>query len=103
MSGCPFSGGQLAELKAFVTFLEGNPAMIHQPMLSFFKDYLVGLGANLPPAPKEEQEAPAKKPPEPKAPEEPQDEEVQSEPESEVDLDMEGVIGNEAFKLFSFW
>ena len=89
---------QIDQLQAFVTLLKARPAMLHDPGLQFFRDYLISLGATLPSPPSQEEKKPEKSPePEPvpqKEPEKMEEEEVvESDPESEVDLDMTGVIG----------
>ena len=84
---------QLDQLKGFISVLQMKPDLLHTPELSFFKDYLVGLGANLPDAPKAKAGEEKKKTPEPEPmPEEEPEPEPESE-ESDVELDMEGVIG----------
>lgn len=40
---------KVSELKAFVTMCQKNPSLIHQPELSFFKEYLQSLHADIPP------------------------------------------------------
>ena len=84
---------QLDQLKGFISVLKMKPDLLHTPELSFFKDYLVSLGANLPDAPKATAGEEKKKTPEPEPmPEEEPEPEPESE-ESDVELDMEGVIG----------
>ena len=86
------------QLKGFIALCRTKPEMLHHQDLQFFKDYLESLGADLPPAPEpqkaatppKEEEMPkeeAKKTPE----EDPEDVEMSSE-ESDVELDMEGVM-----------
>ena len=96
---------QIDQLKAFVTVLQAKPAILHDPGLQFFRDYLVSLGAKLPSPPPEAKKEPSKSPePEPvpqKEPEKMEEEEVvESDPESEVELDMTGVIGKICADLF---
>jgi len=43
---------KLGELKGFITLLEKNPAMLHQPELRFFKSYLERMGGKIPDPPK---------------------------------------------------
>ena len=89
---------QVDQLQVFITLLKSRPAIIHDPALSFFRDYLVSMGAKLPSPPPQQEKQPSKSPePEPvprsepeKMEEEPAEE---SEPESDVELDMTGVIG----------
>ena len=89
---------QVDQLQAFVTVLKAKPDILHDPALSFFREYLVSMGAKLPSPPPKPEKQPSKSPePEPvpsKEPEEMEQEEVvESEPESDVELDMTGVIG----------
>ena len=86
------------QLKGFISLCKSRPEIIHNEELAFFRDYLLSMGATLPPKP-EGGAAPdaAKKPdskpaPEP-AKEEPAEMEVEESDESDVELDMEGVIG----------
>ena len=86
----------LDQLKGFISLCKSKPEMIHNEELTFFREYLLSMGATLPPAPPKE-EKPSKPEPEAKVPppaaEEPETEmEVESE-ESDVELDMDGVIG----------
>lgn len=77
-------------LQAFIQACNSNPQIIHHPQLSFFREYLLKLGANIP---EEETKASTSSPP-------PKDEPMREqsavpEPEAEesdVDLDNEGVI-----------
>lgn len=75
---------QLEMLKMFIQLCKQNPALLHNPQLGFFKEYIESLGGNVgtPPSP------PAAAPPKPKAAEEEEEPIV----ESDVDLDMEGII-----------
>jgi len=87
----------LDQLKGFISLCKSKPEMIHNEELTFFREYLLSMGATLPPAPPKE-EKPSKPEPEAKVPppaaEEPETEmEVESE-ESDVELDMDGVIGD---------
>ncbi|KAK7320167.1 hypothetical protein RJT34_04901 [Clitoria ternatea] len=49
-------GGKLRELKQFIESCKSNPSLLHDPSLSFFKSYLLSLGARIPPHPKTEPE-----------------------------------------------
>lgn len=40
---------KVAQLKAFVSFCKSNASALHDPSLSFFKEYLESLGARIPP------------------------------------------------------
>ena len=96
---------QVDQLRAFINLLSTTPGILHDPALSFFRDYLLSMGAKIPPAP-EKQEPKPNKSPEPekinpnKAEEMEQDEEPldgeppEEDPESDIELDMSGVIGN---------
>ncbi|QCD85459.1 suppressor of tumorigenicity protein 13 [Vigna unguiculata] len=46
--------GKLRELKQFIESCRSNPSLLHNPSLSFFKAYLLSLGARIPPQPKTE-------------------------------------------------
>jgi len=81
----------LDQLKGFITLCRAKPEVLHNPELSFFHDYLVSVGANLPPKPEAKEEAKSTKTTPPPAAAEEEDMEVESE-ESEVELDMEGVL-----------
>jgi len=89
----------IEQLKGFVLLCRTKPEIIHKPELKFFLDFLVSMGASIPPPPpaseaKPEEEKKAK-PEEPKedAPKEetPEDAEMSSD-ESDLELDMEGVL-----------
>ncbi|XP_047176775.1 TPR repeat-containing thioredoxin TDX isoform X1 [Vigna umbellata] len=45
---------KLRELKQFIESCRSNPSLLHIPSLSFFKAYLLSLGARIPPQPKTE-------------------------------------------------
>ncbi|RDX66268.1 TPR repeat-containing thioredoxin TDX [Mucuna pruriens] len=45
---------KLRELKQFIETCKSNPSLLHNPSLSFFKAYLLSLGARIPPQPKTE-------------------------------------------------
>lgn len=83
---------QLDQLKAFVSVLKSKPEIVHDPALSFLKEYLISLNADLPPEP----EAPKKEEEEevPEATTEAKAEAMEEEqdPESDLELDMTGVI-----------
>jgi suppressor of tumorigenicity protein 13 len=46
--------GKVGELKEFIDACKSNPSLLHTPSLSFFKSYLLSLGARIPPQPKTE-------------------------------------------------
>lgn len=80
----------LDQLKGFITLCKAKPEVLHNSELAFFTDYLLSMGASLPPKPEPKQQ---QKEPSPAAPPPAKEEdmEVESE-ESDVELDMEGVI-----------
>merc|ERR1712156_163864 len=94
---------QLDQLKAFVTLLKINPAVLDDPDLEFFRDYLLSVGAKLPTIAKESKDEQVPKPeakeskdeqvpkPETTASNEPEAMD-QDEPESDLELDMTGVV-----------
>ncbi|KAK6925326.1 Thioredoxin domain [Dillenia turbinata] len=43
---------KIEELKNFVDQCKSNPSILHNPSLGFFKNYLLSLGARIPPDPK---------------------------------------------------
>ncbi|XP_027340366.1 TPR repeat-containing thioredoxin TDX [Abrus precatorius] len=47
---------KVRELKQFIEACKSNPSLLHSPSLSFFKSYLLSLGARIPPQPKTEPE-----------------------------------------------
>lgn len=93
---------QLLQLKAFISVLQAKPDILHTPELSFFKEYLESLGATLPPKPEKPDDGGAKEESEeaPKAAAEPEQVEPESE-ESDVELDMSGVIEADKDELLS--
>jgi len=82
----------LDQLKGFITLCSAKPEVLHNPELAFFKDYLVTLGANLPPKPAQEEKKSSPAPEPAKETEEKMD--VEESDESDVELDMEGVIAD---------
>ena len=56
-SDMSFSKASLDQLKGFITHCRAKPEVLNNPELSFFHDYLVSVGANLPPRPEAEEEA----------------------------------------------
>ena len=84
---------QVEQLHAFIKLLASKPAMIHDPALGFFREYIESVGGTVPAPPKKEEspkpEQSKAEPPKEETPEpEPED-----DPESDVELDMSGVIG----------
>merc|ERR1711962_338853 len=97
--GAMFQKDQLDLLKQFVLACEANPAILHTPELSFFKDWITSLGGKIPaPAPKPEDEKPKATPKfeEPTIDDDseeeeakPAEEEKESEDEALVESDVE--------------
>ena len=94
---------QVDQLQAFISLLKATPQILHDPALSFFRDYLESMGATLPtPPPKKERQRSKSPEPEEITPNKTEEMEVQEDvevdveeedPESDVELDMTGVIG----------
>ena len=81
------------QLKGFISLCKSKPEIIHNEELAFFKEYLQSMDATLPPVPAEEEKPSKSETKDPPTASEPEAEmEVESE-ESDVELDMEGVIG----------
>ncbi|XP_029996526.1 hsc70-interacting protein isoform X1 [Sphaeramia orbicularis] len=87
---------KVSELKGFVQLCESNPGILHLPEMSFFRTWIQGMGATIPPPPKggdsckggcpcgpssTSASAPQPEPPVPSESE-----------ESEIEIDKEGVI-----------
>lgn len=56
----PLPDDQLTQLKLFVQLLQNpavGPSVLHAPQLDFFREYLLSIGASLPPKPQEPQKA----------------------------------------------
>lgn len=91
---------QVDQLQGFVHLLKANPDILHDPSLFFFREYLESLGASIPDAPKKKSGKEQKDPSEqenvcPSQSEEPAkegDNTVEGEVESDIELDMVGVI-----------
>jgi len=85
----------LDQLKGFITLCRSKPEVLHNPELTFFSEYLLTMGATLPPKPEEVEKEQQKEEPKGAAKEQEPEAamEVESE-ESDVELDMEGVIGD---------
>ncbi|XP_074511534.1 hsc70-interacting protein [Sebastes fasciatus] len=89
---------KVSELKGFVQMCESSPDLLHLPEMSFFRTWLLGMGATIPPLAKTEPSCqggcpcgppPTSAPAPPPEPERP----VQSEnDESDIEMDNEGVI-----------
>ncbi|KAM7539829.1 hypothetical protein Aperf_G00000039059 [Anoplocephala perfoliata] len=79
------------EAKEFVTILRSQPELLHAPELKFLRDYLESLGAKIPP-PKSSHEST----PKPETVHEEEEPETPESEESDVELDMTGVIEEES-------
>merc|ERR1711971_1132349 len=92
MGGMGGLGGLFNDPEMMAAF--ADPEVLHNSELAFFTDYLLSMGAILPPKPEPKQEQKQKEP-SPAAPPQSKEEdmEVESE-ESDVELDMEGVVKN---------
>lgn len=92
---------QLELLNSFVKLCKAQPDVLHTPELAFYKQWLESLGAKIPAAPcgggcahdhaKPESTKPTSKPAPPRSTSPPM-EESEDSPESEVEIDKEGVI-----------
>ncbi|KAJ8251600.1 hypothetical protein GJAV_G00223080 [Gymnothorax javanicus] len=90
---------KVTELKAFVKLCGDNPSVLHLPELDFFRTWLLGMGATIPPV-KQNDVPPSSSckgcpcasdaPPPPTAPSEPSP--PSESEESELEIDTEGVI-----------
>ncbi|XP_019964356.1 hsc70-interacting protein [Paralichthys olivaceus] len=87
---------KVAELKGFVQRCESNPGILHLPEMSFFRTWLLGMGATIPPPPKTEESChggcPCGPPPASASPPEPAPPAMSESEESEIEIDKEGVI-----------
>ncbi|RZC35769.1 TPR 11 domain containing protein [Asbolus verrucosus] len=83
---CPFAKESLDKLKQFVDVCVVNPDVLSLPDLNFFKVFIESFGGKVPPPSKMSTEAPAADKPEEMTPE------VESEEESDLELDTEGCV-----------
>ncbi|KAM9746202.1 hsc70-interacting protein [Menidia menidia] len=88
---------KVAELKGFVKMCESNPEILHLPEMSFFRSWLLNMGATIPPLAKTEGSCqggcPCGPPPAAAAAASPPEPPLQTESEeSELDIEMDGVI-----------
>ncbi|XP_044727106.1 putative protein FAM10A4 [Chrysoperla carnea] len=84
---CPLSTDHLTQLKKFIEVCKTTPDILHLPDLQFFKDYIISIGGKIPSATKTQ--SPSEENIEEPAMEE---EKNDSDPESDLELDMEGVV-----------
>ncbi|KPP56978.1 hsc70-interacting protein-like [Scleropages formosus] len=82
---------KVVELKAFVQLCCDNPSVLHLPELSFFRDWLQGMGATIPPPAQKEEAPTSPKEEEASSSAAPEPPLLESE-ESELEIDMDGVI-----------
>ena len=97
MAHVKFPEKQLMELRAFIVLVKSQPEVLFQPEMEFFKNYLESIGGVLPTV--ETADEP-KSCPFAGKPEDDSAKEHQEEPEfveSDVELDLSGVVG-----MFSF-
>lgn len=90
----------LVQLKIFTTIVKENPQILHSPQLAFFKEFIESFGCKIPPpsktgqpsskSPSTEGDSTKDKKEEPSKTSEQTDTETE---ESDVELDMTGVIG----------
>ena len=83
----PFNLDQLNKIKTFMELCIKNPRILNLPDLAFIKDFIKHFGGTIPES-KSEAKAEEFKSNEPKMEAEPDSE------ESDIELDMTGVIGN---------
>ncbi|CAH1999938.1 unnamed protein product [Acanthoscelides obtectus] len=86
---CPISKEALVQLKQFIDVCKSNAAILHLPELKFFKEFIEALGGKIPVAPKMSAGPKVEVPEEPAKPTE---EPVESDPESDIELDMSGCV-----------
>lgn len=85
----------MAELKGFVQMCESNPATLHLPEMSFFRTWLLGMGATIPPLAKTgscQGGCPCGPPPTSASAPEPEPPAPSESEESDIEIDQEGVI-----------
>ncbi|XP_053493779.1 hsc70-interacting protein [Ictalurus furcatus] len=90
---------KVAELKCFVQMCKENPGVLHLPEMEFFRTWLHGLGATIPPLPKNsgcQGSCPCDAAPPPKTAPPPHAEPAPAPPseseESELEIENDGVI-----------
>lgn len=88
---CPLDPSDLKKLEQFVTLCSAQPQLLNLPQLGFLKKFVEQLGGQAPsgmpsfgssdpePEPKKEEPTPA-------------DDKIESEPESDIELDTEGCV-----------
>ncbi|XP_053299684.1 hsc70-interacting protein isoform X1 [Pleuronectes platessa] len=87
---------KMFELKGFVQRCEAEPGLLHLPEMSFFRTWLLGMGATIPPPPPTEETChggcPCGPPPASAPPPEPKPPTLSESEESEIEINDEGVI-----------
>ncbi|XP_031176577.1 hsc70-interacting protein [Sander lucioperca] len=87
---------KVAELKAFVQMCESNPQILHLPEMSFFRTWLLGMDATIPPPAKTKESCqggcPCGPPPTSAPAPEPEPPVLSTSEESDIEIDKEGVI-----------
>ncbi|XP_075940988.1 hsc70-interacting protein [Anarhichas minor] len=87
---------KVTELKGFVQMCEASADILHLPEMSFFRTWLLGMGATIPPQPKTEKPCqggcPCGPPPTSAPPFEPAPPVPSENDESDIEMDNEGVI-----------
>ncbi|XP_035036370.2 hsc70-interacting protein [Hippoglossus stenolepis] len=87
---------KMSELKGFVQRCESNPGILHLPEMNFFRTWLLGMGATIPPPPPTEESChggcPCGPPPASAPPPEPKPPTLSESEESEIEISDEGVI-----------
>ncbi|XP_053612668.1 hsc70-interacting protein-like [Plodia interpunctella] len=90
---CPISDEHISQLKSFIEMCRNTPQVIHHPKLSFFKDYLASFGVSIPTAGfSTKNSAPSGDSGANNKPEAAQSSDDEPEVESDVELDMDGVV-----------
>ncbi|XP_039295378.1 uncharacterized protein LOC111057083 [Nilaparvata lugens] len=83
------------QLKMFISLVKANPDILHNPKLSFFKEFIESFGGKIPPPSKESQPPPKSSPSTAPSGDAKKPDETPAEPESEesdLELDNSGVI-----------
>lgn len=85
---------KVSELKSFVQMCQANPGVLHIPEMSFFRTWLLSMGATIPPPPKDSCKGgcPCDAPPAAAAAPEPEPPVETESEESEIEIDNDGVI-----------
>ncbi|CAF93381.1 unnamed protein product, partial [Tetraodon nigroviridis] len=87
---------KVSELKGFVQLCDSKPEILHLPEMSFFREWLQGMGATVPPLAKPKESCqggcPCAPPPTDASPPEPEPPVLSESEESEIEIDNEGVI-----------